>query len=107
MKNLKSVVITLGAVALTSCSSTSGLPDSWELQITPKADSYVFCESCPAPTKLIHQANKPLEPDEPIIAVKPVIEPKLVTMPVKPYVTKKKVKHKKVTSKPKQCIKWS
>ncbi len=114
MKGFKSAVITLGAVALVSCSSVSELPTSWGLNTTPHSQNYVYCESCPAPTKLVHQDYKPLEPDEPIVSAKPVIEPVAIPIQIRNYKKKRKpqAKHykkrsKKVQTKPKQCIKWS
>lgn len=106
-------MVTLGAVALVGCSSVPELPNFWGLNTTPKTQNYVFCESCPTPTKLVHQVYQPLEPDEPIVAEKPVIQP--IAMPIqrKSYqkVRNHKARHakkyKKVQSKPKQCIKWS
>ena len=110
----KIVAVIATVVVITGCSSNApDLPNSWRLGTTSKSQNYYYCESCPAPTKLINQVYQPLEPDEPIIAVKPVAEPIQITNNKRSkkhhYRKKSKYKiHKPVKSKkPKQCIEWS
>ncbi len=90
-------VLGILAMLLWGCSSTTTtLPDTWSLKTASKSQNYYYCESCPAPTKLVNQVYVPLEPDEPVIMAKPVIEPK-------PVVTKRSYKkakrHKNISSR--------
>lgn len=94
------------------CSNTPKLPNTWALKTTPKSQNYYYCESCPQPTKLTNQVYQPLEPDNPVVIVKPVAvaEPLKITNNKRRHnQPHKKTKHrrKKVQSKPKQCVQWS
>ena len=96
-------------VFLCGCTSAPPLPDTWSLNTTPKTQNYFYCASCPKPSKLVHQVYQPLEPDTPVIVAKPVAEPVKVVnhLRSRKKVHKKRIKHKKVQYKPKQCIQWS
>lgn len=103
--------ICLSISLLSSCSSNV-VPQVQPLATTSKSQNYYYCESCPQPTKLVKQDYLTLEPDEPVVEVKPVI----VAEPVKPIKrkikTKKRYKHKpKKNKKPQinrklQCVQW-
>lgn len=96
------------------CSSAPNLPKQWVLNTTSKTQNYFYCESCPTSTKLTKQEYRILEPDEPIIIKKPIIEP---TQPTLNTTRRKgaaknnsKTRNKKRKHKPhnqKQCIQWS
>ena len=101
----------LPLILITGCSSNPPtLPDTWKLETTSKSQNYYYCESCPPPTKLANQVYQPLEPDEPIVAVKPVVEPAPViknNTKRRHKIKKHKRKHKQAQVQTKQCIKWS
>lgn len=107
----KIILNTLLLVVLFGCSSTSNLPKTIKLGTTSKSQNYIYCESCPAPTKLDNQVYQPLEPDEPILDKAPIIAPIIITNHHRSTVKRKKHKkhHKKPKSKPqpKQCLEWS
>lgn len=114
---LSSWVLMFLVVVITGCSSAPALPETWKLGTTSKSQNYYYCESCPQPTKLTNQVYQPLEPDEPLVVVKPVAEPtpvtkapviKITKTPKRRYITKKhNHKRKQTQVQTKQCIKWS
>lgn len=107
---LSSWVLILLMVIITSCSSAPVLPDTWKLGTATKSQNYYYCESCPEPTKLTNQVYQPLEPDEPLVVVKPVADPTSVIKINNISKRKHKVKthkHKHAQVQTKQCIKWS
>lgn len=115
--NIRTFPLLALAVAVVACSSDKPAPAAPKfLGTTSKSQTYFYCESCPAPTKLTKGAYKPLEPDEPITEVKPVVEVKPVTITNNKrskHKARKKIKHHKnqvVRKRPnlqRQCIQWS
>lgn len=112
MNKTKSLIITVNicvGISLLGCSS-SAVPSVQPLATSSKSQNYYYCESCPAPTKLVKQEYVPLEPDEPVIEIKPVV----VAEPNNPV--KRSVKHKKYhkrkpiknlqTNRKLQCVQW-
>lgn len=98
------------AIGVVGCSSTPALPNNWTLKTKPLNQSYYYCESCPQATKLSSHAYQPLEPDDPVIEIKQVSEPRVIKIKNvrSPKKHKKhRVNRKKLKNKPKQCIQWS
>ena len=97
------------SIGLLGCGSST-VPSIQKLATTSKSQNYYYCESCPAPTKLVKQEYLPLEPDEPVVEVKPIV----VAEPVKPV--KRSIKHKRhhkrkpiknsQTNRKLQCVQW-
>ena len=97
------------SISLFGCSS-SVVPTVQKLATASKSQNYYYCESCPEATKLVKQEYLPLEPDEPVVEIKPVV----VAEPAKPV--KRSVKHKKhhkrksqknpQTNRKLQCVQW-
>lgn len=97
------------SISLFGCSS-SAIPNIQKLATTSKSQNYYYCESCPVPTQLVKQEYLPLEPDEPVVEVKPIV----VAEPVKPV--KRSIKHKRhhkrkaiknsQTNRKPQCVQW-
>lgn len=97
------------SIGLFGCSSST-VPTVKPLATTSKVQNYYYCESCPQPTKLVKQEYLPLEPDEPVVEIKPVV----VAEATKPI--KRSVKHKKhhkrkpqknsQTNRKLQCVQW-
>jgi hypothetical protein len=105
-----------GSAVISGCSSSPTLPSQWTLKTTSKTQNYYYCESCPQASKLTNQVYQPLEPDTPVVAVAPValaetpIKPIKITKPQRSHPQahqKFRHRHKRVQSKPKQCIQWS
>lgn len=109
----KSLIVGISSIclgiSLLGCSS-SAVPSVKNLAATSKTQNYYYCESCPVPTKLVKQEYLPLEPDEPIIKIEPVV----ISAQTKP--TKRRIKHKKhrkrkstinsQTNRKLQCVQW-
>ncbi len=100
-----------------SCSSLPELQNPSTLNTKSESQSYYYCEHCPEITKLDNQIYQALEPDEPIIESKPIIEslPAITVKRSKQHVklTKPKSHYRKKYHKSKQfrhkrqCIQWS
>lgn len=115
--NIRTFPLLALAAAVVACSSDKpALLAPKYLGTTPNSQAYFYCESCPTPTKLTKGAYKPLEPDEPVVDVKPALDNKPIVITNNKrskHKAQKKFKHHKkhvVRKRPnlqRQCIQWS
>lgn len=93
-------------LVLYGCSTLPELQTSPTLNTTVESQSYYYCTHCKEVSQLEKQVANALEPDEPLIESKQVIEssPLILERSIKPSKKtklKRKIKHKQ------QCIRWS
>lgn len=106
--NISKLPLIVLAIAVIGCSSDKLVKVPNSLGTTPSAQDYYYCESCPAPSKLTKGSYKPLEPDDAVITIIPVVEPTIIKHTKKRSHKKPQRKHKKIKklNQPKQCIQW-